>query len=80
MYKYQRIEDLREDHDLKQDALAHLLGTTKQQYSLWERGEREFPFHNVIKLALYFNVTIDYLAGLINEPKPLREEKREEKQ
>ena len=67
--KYQRITDLREDADLKQDTVAKLLGTSQTQYSRWERGEREIPFHHVITLALYYKVSIDYIAGLTNDKK-----------
>lgn len=67
--KYQRITDLREDADLKQDTVAKLLGTSQTQYSRWERGEREIPFHHVITLALYYNVSVDYIAGLTNDKK-----------
>ena len=65
--KYQRITDLREDADLKQDTVAKLLGTSQTQYSRWERGEREIPFHHVITLAIYYKVSIDYIAGLTND-------------
>lgn len=64
--KYQRLVDLREDADLKQETVAKLLGTSQTQYSRWERGEREIPFHHVITLALYYKVSIDYIAGLTN--------------
>lgn len=64
--KYQRLVDLREDADLKQDTVAKLLGTSQTQYSRWERGEREIPFHHVITLAVYYNCSIDYIAGLTN--------------
>lgn len=67
--KYQRLTDLREDADLKQDTVAKLLGTSQTQYSRWERGEREIPFHHVITLALYYKVSIDYIAGLTNDKK-----------
>lgn len=67
--KYQRLADLREDADLKQDTVAKLLGTSQTQYSRWERGEREIPFHHVITLALYYKVSIDYIAGLTNKKK-----------
>lgn len=67
--KYQRIADLREDADLKQNTVAKLLGTSQTQYSRWERGEREIPFHHVIRLALYYKVSIDYIAGLTNDKK-----------
>ena len=66
MYHYQRLRDLREDADLKQKHIAELLDMTAQQYSLYERGNREIPFHHVITLAKYYNVSIDYIAGLTN--------------
>lgn len=72
MYKYQRIRDLREDKDLSQEQMAKIIGIKDQtQYSRWERGAYEIPFHHVIKIAKYFNVTIDYIAGLTNTPYPL---------
>lgn len=64
--KYQRISDLREDADLKQETIAKLLETSQTQYSRWERGEREIPFHHVITLAKYYKVSLDYIAGLTN--------------
>ena len=67
MYKYQRLKDLREDCDLKQESIARMLNTTKQQYSLYETGKREIPFHHVITLACFYKVSIDYIAGLTNE-------------
>ena len=66
MYHYQRLRDLREDADLKQRHIAGLLDMTAQQYSLYERGDREIPFHHVITLAKYYGVSIDYIAGLTN--------------
>ena len=66
MYHYQRLRDLREDADLKQRQIAELLDMTAQQYSLYERGDREIPFHHVITLAKYYGVSIDYIAGLTN--------------
>lgn len=65
--RYQRLTDLREDADLKQNTVAKLLGTSQTQYSRWERGEREIPFHHVITLAIYYKVSIDYIAGLTND-------------
>lgn len=67
-YHYQRLKDLREDRNemLKQEDVAKLLGTTQQTYSLWERGEREIPFHHAITLAKFYNVSLDYIAGLTN--------------
>lgn len=67
MYNYQRLKDLREDNDLKQEAIAQMLEMTRQQYQLYESGRRQIPFDKVIKLAVYYNVSIDYIAGLTNE-------------
>lgn len=66
MYYYQRLRDLREDKDLTQKQISIILETTPQQYSLWERGEREIPFHHIIKLADFYKVSIDYIAGRTN--------------
>ena len=63
---YQRIRDLREDADLMQKHIAEVLDISIQQYSLYERGDREIPFHHVITLAKFYNVSIDYIAGLTN--------------
>ena len=69
MYYYQRLRDLRVDADLTQKEIAAELGITIQQYSLYERGDREIPFHHVISLAQYYHVSLDYIAGLINNKK-----------
>ena len=70
MHHYQRIRDLREDADLPQRAVAETLAISVQQYSLYERGDREIPFHHVITLAKFYHVSIDYIAGLTNQKKP----------
>lgn len=69
MYYYQRLKDLREDKDLTQKEIAVLLKTTPQQYSLWERGEREIPLHHAITLSKYYKVSMDYICGLTNKKK-----------
>ena len=71
MYFYQRLKDLREDSDKKQEAIARVLNITRQQYQLYESGKREMPMHHFIILAKYYNVSLDYLAGLIDTPRAL---------
>ena len=66
MYKYQRLRDLREDADKTQSEIAEYLGMRYQQYARYENGEREIPLHHFIALARYYNVSLDYLAGLSN--------------
>lgn len=67
MYFYQRLRDLREDLDMTQSDIAPILETTREQYSRWERGAQEIPFHHVITLAKFYRVSIDYIAGLTNK-------------
>ena len=68
-FYYERLRQLREEEGKmgKQEVIAELLGTTQQTYSLYERGDREIPFHHVITLAKYYGVSIDYIAGLTNK-------------
>lgn len=68
-----RLRDIREDHDLTQADIAKVLGTTYQYYSTYESGKRDLPFSRAIQLAKYYNVSLDYLAGVIDEAKPLEE-------
>ncbi|MBO5439156.1 MAG: helix-turn-helix transcriptional regulator [Clostridia bacterium] len=62
MYFYQRIKDLREDNDKTQKEIATLLNMQLTVYQRYERGERELPLWAAIKLADYYNVTLDYLV------------------
>ncbi len=70
MSLYQRIKDLREDADKKQSDIADYLGTTAQYYGKYEKGEREIPFSRAIELAIYYNVSLDYIAGRTNIKNP----------
>ena len=66
---YQRIRDLREDKDLKQKHLAELLNCSQQVYSNYELGQRDIPTDILIRLANFYNVSIDYLLGQTSNPK-----------
>ena len=65
--KFSRMKDLREDLNLSQTDIAKILFTTQTQYSRWERGANEPPATILIKLADFYNVSLDYLAGRTNE-------------
>lgn len=65
---YQRIRDLREDHDMTQAEVATKLFLQREVYRRYETGEREIPFNIAIQLAKLYNVSLDYLAEL-NERK-----------
>jgi transcriptional regulator with XRE-family HTH domain len=69
--QYNRIKDLREDRDASQRQVAEALGLYTTTYARYERGEQEVPFCIAIALAKFYNVSLDYLAGLTNEPRKL---------
>lgn len=71
MSYYKRIRDLRIDSDKKQSELAEYLGTTTQYYGLYEKGANEISFERAIMLAKYYNVSLDYIAGLTNKKSSL---------
>ena len=67
MFVYPKIRDLREDHDKTQKQIAELLNMQLTVYQRYERGERELPLWAAIKLADYYNITLDYLVGRQNK-------------
>jgi transcriptional regulator with XRE-family HTH domain len=71
MYYYQRLKDIREDNDKTQSEIASILKISQSHYSQYELGKRELPMHHFITLANYYNISLDYLAGLIRTPKPI---------
>ena len=67
---YQRLRDLREDHDLTQADVAAVLGISQQYYQCYESGKTELPLRHCLTLAKYYNVSIDYIVGLSPLPRP----------
>ena len=67
-----RLKDVREDRDLKQSDIAELLCTTQEQISKYETGKQAMGIDKYMKLAVFYNVSIDYLTGLISEPRQLK--------
>ena len=61
---YPRLKTLRIGAGLNQTEVAELLNVQQNQYSRYERGERELPMHQFIVLAEYYNVSLDYMVGL----------------
>ena len=67
---YRRIRELREDHDLTQAALAQYLHIRQNTYSQYETEQRQLPLEVLIKLALFYNTSTDYILELTNVPTP----------
>ena len=66
--KYNRIRDLREDADMKQREVAKALNCSQQVYSNYELGQRDIPTAILIKLSRYYNVSVDFILGLTDNP------------
>ena len=66
---YPRLRALREDRDLTQTQIAKILGMSQTGYSKYETGENDIPTAILIKLARYYNTSIDYLLGETDNPK-----------
>ncbi len=69
---YERLRDLREDADMNQTQLARYLGMSQTGYSKYETGENDIPTQVLIKLALLYNVSTDYILGLSQSRKRLK--------
>ena len=66
MINYEKLRDIREDHDLTQKEMADILNVKRPAYSLWELGINIIPLKYLIKFADYFNYSLDYVLGLTN--------------
>lgn len=75
---YQRLRDLREDHDLTQSKIAELLHIVQSRYSKYERGVAKIPLDCLVRLAEYYGVSTDYLLGRTNisTPYPAAKQRR----
>ena len=60
---FQRLRDMREDHDLTQTAVAAHLGIHQTVYSRYERGFQTIPLEHLIRLADFYDVSLDFLTG-----------------
>ena len=64
---FSRIRDLREDRDLNQETMAEMLGVRQTTYSKYELGKINVPVEMLIKIADFYDVTLDYLVGRSDE-------------
>ena len=61
--KFQRIQDLRTDADMSQKQLSEILHISQRSYSHYETGSRNIPVEMLIRLANYYDISVDYLVG-----------------
>lgn len=69
------LRRLRNEHQLTQDQIAKMFDLSFSAYSLYETGKREPPLAFVIRLADYYNVSLDYMTGRVDAPKDFSHEK-----
>lgn len=67
-----RIKNIREDRDLTQSEIGKLLQKSQQGYNHIETGRAELKIEDLVKLCKFYNLSADYLIGLTNEPKQLK--------
>lgn len=60
---YTKIKELRKENNLSQQQVSEVLEIKYQVYQRYENGTREIPLHLLIKLADFYGVTLDYIAG-----------------
>ena len=75
-----RVKKLRKSMNEQQKDLAEAIGTTQAAISDIENGRRATSFDKLAAICMHYNVSADYLLGLIDDPKPLKMEKMEQKE
>ena len=60
---YKRLRDLREDFDMNQTQIAKIIGMSQTGYSKYETGENDIPTEILIKLADFYNISVDYILN-----------------
>lgn len=59
-----RLKELREENNYTQKQIADVLEVKQNTYSQYETEKREIPISALIKLAKYYDVSVDYILGL----------------
>ena len=67
---YERIRELRQDNDLTQKQVGEMLNMSQTGYNQYEIGKNDIPTKVLIKLANYYNTSVDYLLGITDEKNP----------
>ena len=68
----EKLKELRKANGYTQDYVASYLGIVRQTYSHYETGSRNIPIEMLIRLADYYDTTIDYLVGRTDNKEPIK--------
>jgi transcriptional regulator with XRE-family HTH domain len=66
--EFMRLKAIREDLDITQKTLSEHLNIRQNTYSQYENGQRQIPVEILIKLAVFFDTSTDYILGLTDKP------------
>ena len=73
--RFPRIRNIREDNDLTQQEMAEYLSCSQVAYSYYELGRRNIPLDLLIKIALFYDTSVDYLLGITDCTEPYERSK-----
>ena len=73
--RFPRIRNIREDNDLTQQDMAEYLSCSQVAYSYYELGRRNIPLDLLIKIALFYDTSVDYLLGITDHTEPYERNK-----
>jgi transcriptional regulator with XRE-family HTH domain len=68
-----KLKELRTERGKIQREIAEYLGIDRTTYGKYETGASEPDFETTLKIAEYFDVSVDYLLGRTEEKKPSAE-------
>ena len=69
----ERLRSVREDRDLTQTEIGKMLNKSQQGYNHIEIGRAELKIDDLVKLCRFYDLSADYLIGLVEKPKSYRE-------
>ena len=68
----ERLRQIREDRELTQAEIGKLLDKSQQGYNHIETGRAELKMEDLAKLCRFYNLSADYILGLIDKPRPYK--------
>ena len=69
----ERLRNIREDRDLTQSEIGNLLNKSQQGYNHIEIGRAELKIDDLVKLCRYYDLSADYIIGLVDKPSSFRQ-------
>lgn len=77
---YSRLKDLRNDKDLSQENAAKIIEAGTTQYRRYEAAETAISLEQAERFAIYYGVSLDYIAGLTNDKRGLTKSELNDKE